>query len=219
MVTKPKQSILSRSIHIKLGRKPDGVEMEPLPDDLYEQLEPMRRDLATIALACAEQVGAYQTNLLNNRARDNWRNLLAIASLAGPQWEQATEATAIRMETAQGGGRGDYRRYLISSLGVFFKHRRISLQIPPGERFFVKTDDILNHREGLNGDKEAPWQDEKPGRLTTTKLAHELAEYEVKSTPQGKGKGNQARGYWSDQIERIVSQYAPKRFQPVNPST
>jgi hypothetical protein len=89
----------------------------------------------------------------------------------------------------------------------FVKEKRAWHKFPPEQRFFIKTDDILSHVDGLNSDKEAPWKDDKARELTATKLGRELREYGVESDLQGKGKGNQARGYWSDEIEKIVQQY------------
>ena len=219
MVNKPKQSILSRSVHVQMQRKPPAEEKESLPHDLFEQLEPMRRDLATIAAACAEQVRGFETKFSTNRTRDNWRELMAIAALASPDWEAATEAAAIKFELEQGKGGEDYRHYLLNALGAFFRVWRASHpEIKKGERFFVRTDDILSHTHGLNSDKEAPWFDDRAKELTAHRLSGELGAYGIKSDRRWETLGSKkVCGYWSDKIEITVTQYTRTAFKAAKP--
>jgi putative DNA primase/helicase len=206
MIGKPKRTILSRSIHVKLQRNKD-FEVQKFDEETNQKLTVIHSKFARIAEQIREEVRVFRTSLLTNRARDNWQPLLAIAHAASPEWERLTISAAAKIEALERQGKDDFRRYLLESLSEFIKEKRALHKFPPEQRFFIKTDDILDGANGLNSDKEAPWKDGKPGQLTAHRLGKELREYDVESVREREEGSNRARGYWSDEIERIIQQY------------
>jgi putative DNA primase/helicase len=209
MIGKPKRTILSRAIHIKVQRKAD-FEVQEFDEAFNQKLTEIHAKIARIAQQIREEVRTFKTSLLSNRARDNWRPLLAIAHAAGSEWERLTLSAAIKIEEQLRQSKDDFRRYLIEALGELVKQKRKERGIAPGERFFLKTDDILSTGDGLNADKEAPWREKDCDSLNAHRLGAELGEYDVKSHLVRTEKGRPARGYWSDEIEKISEQYHQK---------
>ena len=222
MIGLPKGTILSRSIHIRLQRKGEGQETKLLTDDHYADSENLRRKISRLANDIRAKVRAFkEVNLLRNRAGDNWRPLFAIAREAGEEWTKETVRSAQRIQRRVGKDTLSFGQYLIAALGELVRQKREKRGIPATEKFFIKTEDILDWNEGLNSDNEAPWAELQNG-LTAHRLRKELRAYEVESHVEDVAGTNpkirkQARGYWSDELEKVALQYKRQDTQAGSP--
>jgi hypothetical protein len=81
------------------------------------------------------------------------------------------------------------------------------MNLAPTERIFLKSVDLVNE---LNQDEEVPGHDDNSGGLTARRLSGELGKYEIKSKKVQRGS-DRGWGYWSDELENIIVQYARSR--------
>ena len=208
-IGQPKRTILSRSIPIRLERKPKGMKAEKLKSGHKLEFEDLRRKISRLANDIRAQVQLFrsQSDWLNNRAGDNWEPLFAIATAAGDEWLKATKAAALAMSQKAAQDSKSFGHYLLERLGDIFAERREELRrnsLPePEGRFFFRTKDLL---PVLNADEEAPWREHKDQVLTAHKLGKELKEYDIVPDEVKEGP-ERGRGYWSDQIESAVEKY------------
>jgi hypothetical protein len=82
-------TLTDRSVLVDLTRRKPGEAVEPFRFDRVNHLIDLRRKLARWTLDNAESVAATEPQMpagLYNRAADNWRPLLAIATVAGGDW-------------------------------------------------------------------------------------------------------------------------------------
>ena len=142
------------------------------------------------------QVKTFRSELLGNRAGDNWQPLFAIAEAAGEAWLKETVQAAQQISRIKSFG-----RYLLESLGRIIAEKREKMNLAPTERIFLKSLDLVNE---LNQDKEAPWRDDKSaGGLTALQLSKALGAYDIKPE-QVREAADRGRGYWSDGIENVT---------------
>ena len=97
MIGLPKRTILSRSVHIRLGRKPKNAKTEKLKKKHHQEFEDLRRKISALADDIRDDVKVFEDESLDNRAGDNWEPLFAIASAAGEEWLKETMLAAQRM--------------------------------------------------------------------------------------------------------------------------
>ena len=73
-------------------------------------------------------------------------------------------------------------------------------------RFFLRTQDLLTE---LNQDEEAPWKEKAKDELSANRLSNVLVSYGVKPIQVRTGQESKkpVRGYWSDELERVIKQY------------
>ena len=204
MIGLPKRTILSRSVHIRLGRKPKNVKTEKLKKKHYQEFDDLRRKISRLANQIRGHVKVYEDQSLDNRAGDNWEPLFAIANAAGGEWLKETKLAAQRMCRKDAQEMKSFGRYLLESLDRIIKAEREKLKLPPDEKIFLKTLDLVKQ---LNRDDEAPWKDSKFGMLTARGLSKGLGGFEIKSKKEGSGQ-DRGMGYWSDDIEREIQKYA-----------
>ena len=96
-----------------------------------------------------------------------------------------------------------FGRYLLESLDQIIQEKRKKENIEPTEKIFLRSLDLCNE---LNQDQEAPWKD-KPDGIDALRLSKALKEYDI--VPKRAREGSdRCKGYWSDEIEKAVQQYA-----------
>jgi putative DNA primase/helicase len=207
MIGLPKKTIISRSIHIRLDRKSKDTKTEKLKEEHYQEFEVLRRKISRLANDIRTRVKAFkETELLGNRAGDNWNPLFAIASLAGEEWLKKTVLGAQRMSQKDAHDTKSFGSYLLESLDRIIQVRRETLN-QPAASLFLRTTDLLSPEKGLNGDKEAPWFMKSTDGLSANGLANALRAYEIKSEQTREGEARGRRGYWSEDIEKAVKKY------------
>ena len=121
-IGQPKRTILSRSIPIRLERKPKGIKTEKLKSGHKLEFEDLRRKISRLANDIRAQVQLFRSTAdwLNNRAGDNWEPLFAIATAAGGEWLKATEAAALKMSRKAAQDSKSFGHYLLERLGDIF---------------------------------------------------------------------------------------------------
>ena len=86
---------------IQIGRKAPEERVDRLHyDQLFAELEPIRRKAARWALDQQDRLGnitAQPPETLHDRAQDLWRPLLAIAELAGHTWMDRARRAAVQL--------------------------------------------------------------------------------------------------------------------------
>ena len=90
-----------RSITIELKRKLRSEQVDHIPEDDYAY-EEWRRKAARWALDNEARLKGARPDLpdLHDRARDNWRPLIAIADLAGGDWPKLAREAAVALSGA-----------------------------------------------------------------------------------------------------------------------
>jgi hypothetical protein len=173
-----------RSIVVQLQRKPKAATVARLRKRDSDEFASSRSQAARWA---ADNFGALEDpdpiipDVLNDRAADNWRPLLAIADLAGGTWsERAREAACLLS------GEG----HDVASLNV-----RLLGDCRPafGDADVIRSEDLVAK---LAADPEQPWAEYNRGKpITQRQLAQLLGGFHITSTnvrppaplPQGKG--------------------------------
>jgi Domain of unknown function (DUF3854)/Protein of unknown function (DUF3631) len=132
MIGLPKRTILSRSIHIRLERKSADVKTEKLKRKHYGEFEDLRRKISRLANDIRERVRVFESDLLENRAADNWQPLLAIADAAtggaDQEWVIETARAAAQMSKKDVQDSKSIGRYLLESLDRIIKEQAAKLE-------------------------------------------------------------------------------------------
>ena len=84
-------TIMDRSIVIKLRRKKATESVARVPSNLKDNLKPIREKIARWCLDNQANVASSQIDppdIGNDRAQDNWVPAFAVAALSGPHWEK-----------------------------------------------------------------------------------------------------------------------------------
>jgi Protein of unknown function (DUF3631)/Domain of unknown function (DUF3854) len=207
MIGLPRRTILSRSIHIRIERKDKGTKLEKLRRKHYAELEDLRRKISKLANDIRARVKAFESDdQLGNRAGDNWEPLFAIASAADEEWLAEAVAAAERMSGKDAHDAKSFNKYLLESLGRIIAAKREAELIESDARFFLRTQDLLTE---LNQDEEAPWKEKAKDELSANRLRNVLVSYGVKPIQVRTGQESKkpVRGYWSDELERVIKQY------------
>ena len=103
MIGEPARTIVDRAIKITMTRKPSSEGVERLDRPAREALAIISRKLMALnqdgTLAAAlERAGAIDLpEALNDRQRDNWMPLLAIAEAAGGEWPALARRAAVTL--------------------------------------------------------------------------------------------------------------------------
>ena len=232
MIGLPKQTILSRAIHIRLERKGADVKTEKLRRKHFAEFEDLRRKISRLANDIRERVRVFESDLLENRAGDNWQPLMAIANTAtvggDQEWVTETAKAAEHMNRKDVADSKSIGRYLLESIAQIIKERRGEksddssgpaqgeLGVAPKKdltKEFLPTADLLLK---LNEDDLAPWREDSKGaksELTARKLAGLLKQYEdVKPDrvryPDGLESSPPTRGYWVEGLEKAIKKWA-----------
>jgi hypothetical protein len=132
MIGRPPDTLLSRSIIVRLIRKDDTDTVEDLltseRPELLEEFTTFKRKIKRWAIDNIDKVASFKAidTGLGNRARDNWRPLLKIAGVVGTDWmEKALAAAGTTMLKRQ---ESDLVRLLTDLRNIF--HTRHTKRIP-----------------------------------------------------------------------------------------
>src|ERR1051325_2584235 len=133
------------------------------------------------------------SEITNDRARDNWRPLTAIADAAGVNWPQLarTIALAIASENPEP---DSHRMMLLVDLKTIFNER--------GER--IPSDEIVQALIEIEGRPWAEYRNSKP--ITKTGLARLLAPFGIRPKKWRDGEDT-ARGYEQGDFDEAFDRY------------
>jgi putative DNA primase/helicase len=208
MIGLPKRTIISRAVHIRMDHKSDDIKKEKLRRKHFKELEPLRCRIARLANDIRDRVRAFEeSDLLGNRADDNWHPLFAITSTAGDQWLKDAVQAAEQMSRKDAQDTKSFGRYLLESLDRLIQTKREARALSPNEKVFLPTEDLLSPAIGLNADKEAPWFAKSNDGLSANGLSNGLKPYDIKSVQLREGQDRGKRGYWSDKLEEVIKKY------------
>ena len=141
--------------------------------------------------------------VLNDRAADNWRPLLAIADLAGAAWsQQARNAACVLSGEEQGAS--DIKAGLLLDIRAAF-----------GDADAIRSLDLVAK---LIADPERPWAEWKHSRpLTQRQLGGLLRPFGIMSETVSIAGLNDAKGYRRVRFEEAWEAYLPGQNAPPSP--
>jgi putative DNA primase/helicase len=186
-----------RSVTITLQRKPKGANVDRLRRRDTEELKLLRRKAARWAADNFSKLTDPDPpvpEVLNDRAADNWRPLLAIADLAGGAWPEDGRRAACLLSGEEQDGAVNVE--LLRDIRAAF-----------GDDEVIRTTELL---EKLIADPERPWSDWRHGRpLTPKQLGNLLRPFFIVSTtvhPPGLAHG---KGYRRSDFGETWAAYCP----------
>ena len=197
LIGKMHTTLTDRSITILMARK--------LPGDRVTRLRNQEAaDLLELKRKCARWATDHQAALmkeepelpvgLNDRAKDNWEPLLAIAEQAGGNWPQRALTSIWALE------RDDMESescsiILLEDIRALFER---------GGPSFLPSADILKALEAM---EERPWPEFRRGKaITARQLVHLLRPFDIKPKQKRDGK-DVIRGYTKDSFTDVFARY------------
>jgi Protein of unknown function (DUF3631) len=189
-------TILSRSIIIRMRRRKTGERVEPYRRRLHAAGGEVVRQM--IHVWAAGMSGSITWPELppqiEDRDADVWEPLIAVADAVGGEWPARARKAAVALVSAS--------KEVEPSLGI---RLLADLKMVFGNDDQLSTDILLHRLHGLN---EAPWNDLKGKPLNDRGLAHRLRQYGVK--PQTIRLGDATpRGYKREDLFDAWARYLP----------
>jgi len=202
-----------RAIVITLQRKPKAAVVARLRKRDSDEFATLRRQAARWAADNFEKLTDPDPEIpevLNDRAADNWRPLLAIADLAGGRWpERAREAA--RLLSGEGHESSSINVELLANIKKAF-----------GDKEAMASADLV---AALVADPEWPWAEWTRGRpLTPRQLARLLKPFFIIPQTVHIHGFKDAKGYSRIAFEEAWAAYLPgqdassRQFRPSDPS-
>jgi putative DNA primase/helicase len=200
------KTIEDRSITIAMQRRAPNEIVERFRLDRLQEHEDLRRKAARWAQDHAEPLRGADPEvpgeINSDRARDNWRPILAIADEIGGEWRRRAREAAVALSGADETFDEEPRTLLIKDLdGLFRSQRADRLE----SRKIVKW---------LVAMPERPWGNYRHGRpLTEQNLAEMLKPFRVRSQSwvvPGAVKREWKRGYLLADLRDLFGRYVPK---------
>jgi putative DNA primase/helicase len=196
-IRKLADTLEDRSVIVTLQRKPQNAKVERLRRRDTEEFKRLRSQAARWAADNFDNLvdpNPAVPEVLNDRAADNWRPLLAIADLAGGAWAEDARRAACTLSGEEQDGAVNVE-LLQDIRGAF------------GDDEVIRTTELL---EKLIADPERPWSDWRHGRsLTPKQLGGLLRPFSIVSTtvhPPGFAHG---KGYRRGDFEEAWAAYCP----------
>jgi hypothetical protein len=196
-IKKLADTLEDRAVTITLQRKARGAKVERLRRRDNEQFSTLRRKAARWAADNFDKLtdpDPEVPDVLNDRAADNWRPLLAIAELAKGTWPKSARLAAAILSGAENDGVIGVE--LLGDIKEAF-----------GTDAEIRSADLV---AALTADPERPWADWRHGRpLTQKQLAALLKPFCIISTnvtPPGRVQG---KGYRRSDFEEAWEVYCP----------
>ena len=193
-------TLADRSITIRMRRRARGEMIERLQLHRLAEMEDLRSMAARWASDHLEELRIAEPEIpdtiLKDRARDNWRPLLAIADLAGGEWPARARASAIQL-SALSKGDASASIHLLEDLRALFLSRG-------AER--LSSEEILGH---LHQMEERPWPEWRDrGKMTGRQLALLLLPFGI-APKKWKHEKVTVRGYDREDFRDAFSRYIP----------
>ena len=191
------ETLMDRSIVLKLRRKLSNETVESLRNSKPKIFESLSRQLARFAADYAEEVAQARPDMpveLNDRAADNWEPLLAIADIAGSGWPIYARRAAVEI-SGDAAATPSINEELLLAI-------KLILEKQDEPRIWLS-----NLQSLLVADLEAPWATWKNGRpMTVHQLSRKLKEFGVqpKSVRMGEKVG---KGFEADDFKDAFTRY------------
>ncbi len=196
-------TLADRSITINLTRRKSDEAVEPFRFDRVDHLVELRRKLMRWTADNAETIAATEPHMpagLYNRLADNWRPLLAIATVAGGDW------LALGHRAALAGAGADVDEN--SRLEVLLGDIRDIFDAVASDRMASTV--LIEH---LIDVVPRPWAEYgKSGKpITQNKLARLLKPLGIAPGQVRFGPKDTRKGYARSQFEEVFERYLPER--------
>lgn len=201
MIGKPQGTIEDRSIAVLMRRKMPGESVQRLPPgrplrdlvtDIVRRIVRWTADHGSDLSTAAPQVPAE----LDDRARDSWFALLAIADAAGGSWPEQARLAAVALSLGRDAP-GSLALVLLADLREIFQER---------QAVRLRTEVIL---EDLGTRKERPWLDFGNGKAITARQVARLLEPFGVRPDKWKSQSGTERGYQAMACADAWSRYLP----------
>jgi putative DNA primase/helicase len=196
-IRKLADTLEDRSVIVTLQRKPRDAKVERLRRRDTEEFKSLRSQAARWAADNFDKLvdpDPAVPEVLNDRAADNWRPLLAIADLAGGTWPEDARRAACTLSGEEGDGAVNVE--LLRDIRAVF-----------GDDDAVRSADLVAK---LIADPERPWAEWKHGRpLTQKQLGGLLRPFGIVSETVSIPGFNDAKGYRRTHFEEIWAVYCP----------
>ena len=208
-------TVLDRSIVVRLERRPPNVPLERWRDRDKAGIEIMRRKLARwISDSEANIVAGLQAvdypDGLHDRARDAWESLLAIGNEAGGQWAgpKGRALAACRYVAARSAGEetGACEMLLADLRGIFEAERWPAA---------IASKAILEKLHAMEGRRWGEWSRGK--QLSAHGLSKLLKPFDVQSRQTRLPDGPNLKGFRLDDLRPVWEAYLPD--SPIPPGT
>lgn len=198
-----------RAVVLTLRRRRQDETVDELRLDRLDELEDLRRRAARWAADHHHALAAADPAVppeLHDRARDNWRPLLAIADAAGGEWPQRARAAALELSGQAGDGDAP-GVLLLDDLRRLFSERSLDR---------LASSDLV---ETLATMEDRPWPEWRRGQpITQRQVARLLKPFDVAPKQMRLGL-EKVRGYELADLEDAFSRYLPSEaVQPVQPN-
>jgi hypothetical protein len=204
-IRKLADTLEDRSVIVTLQRKPRDAKVERLRRRDTEEFKSLRSQAARWAADNFDKLvdpDPAVPEVLNDRAADNWRPLLAIADLAGGTWPEDARRAACTLSGEEEDGAVNVE--LLRDIRVAF-----------GDAQVIRSADLI---EKLIADPERPWAEWSHGRpLTQRQLAGLLRPFFIFPDtvhPPGLAQG---KGYKQAHFEEAWAAYCSGQNNPPAP--
>jgi putative DNA primase/helicase len=205
-----------RSIKIRLQRKPRGIRLVRFRADRVTGINDLGRMLARFVLD--HQIAIREADVeppteLHDRAADNWRPLLAIASVLNNEWLARAVAAAKTLEAVDTDAEDLCVQALDDIRAVFIRKNKQAEQYilendaAQANTLRLFTKEILAALLAL---PERPWRECNQGRAITQRgLAKLIKVFGVKTDKNVRRGTGQAKGYALDEFLEAFARYLP----------
>jgi putative DNA primase/helicase len=185
------QTLKSRSIVIQLERKFAGEKVEDLPDEDSANLD-LRRQCARWAEDHLQELRTSKPELgFINRARDNWRPLIAIADLVGGHWGKLAREAAQKLA---GKGERELGIELLEDLRDLFERKNVQ---------DLRSSEVLDELVNMEDRAWSEYQYGKP--ITARQVAKLLSPFNIK--PKQLSYNRRPHGYELAQFQSAFGRY------------
>jgi putative DNA primase/helicase len=199
-------TLTDRSVPITLTRRKRDEAITPFRLDKVDHLVVLARKLARWTTDNAVAIAATEPEMpagIYNRAADNWRPLLAIATVAGGKWRDRGERAALKSVAADIDDASRLELLLGDIRDIFAK--RAANNIEPAKE--IPSADLVSGLVGLEG---RPWaeygKNDKP--VTANGLARLLKQVGIAPEQIGP-EGSRVRGYKLHLFQDAFDRYLP----------
>jgi hypothetical protein len=196
-------SVLSRSVQIRLKRKLASQQVYPLYD-ATETAESLRKRISRWTVAHGETLAQSRPERLDglgDRAFEVWTPLFAIADVALGEWPQRARIAAVALSS--------HREANVQSLGIqLLADIREIIGTTKGR---LPSASLVLRLKAVEG---APWADFRGAGLNTHTLAQMLKPYEIEPRAFNTSDDGWFRGYARDDFDDAFARYLPPLSVP-----
>lgn len=195
------ESTMSRGLVINLRRKMAHETVSLIRHEPAANFDLLASKLARFAEDYSEQVEAARPELpdgLNDRSKDNWEPLLAIAGCAGAEWVEQAVAAAIELSKASELHHVSISNELLSDIQYIFCSKGIDK---------ISSAELVKE---LVRDDESVWTTFSRGKeITPRGVAGQLEKYGIQPRTVRLNKHSTPKGYYAADFKDAFARYLP----------